>query len=51
MRDMLTEDCDRPTLKRELKIDMMEWMEIITQGIYPSEQRLEHLLDHIEGTP
>jgi len=46
-----TDDREMTTREREPKICMLEWMEIITQGVFPSEQRLEYMLDHIEGTP
>lgn len=33
------------------KLCLLEWMEIITEGIFPSEAKLEQLFDQIEGTP
>lgn len=36
---------------RESRSCLMEWMDIISQGIFPSEQSLECLLDHIERAP
>lgn len=52
MRDPKSvENRDRTAREREPRICLLEWMEIITQGIYPSEARLEYMLDHIEGTP
>lgn len=48
---ILADNSDIAPRDREPKASLMEWMEIITQGIYPSEARLEYLLDHIEGTP
>lgn len=34
--------------EKEPKTCLLEWMEIITQGIYPSEARLEFLFDQFE---
>ncbi|WP_456388938.1 hypothetical protein [Profundibacter sp.] len=42
---------DTSARQREPKICLSELMQIIMQGIYPSEARLEYMLDHIEGTP
>jgi hypothetical protein len=40
-----------PVYSRDAKMRMLEWLEIITSGVFPSEQQLEHMLDRIEGTP
>lgn len=48
---VLADNRDIEIREREPKTCLLEWMEIITQGIYPSEQRLEYLLDHIERAP
>lgn len=42
---------DMTAREGETRICLLEWMEIITQGVYPSEAGLEYMFDHIEGTP
>lgn len=32
-------------------ISLLETLQTLFQEVYPSEARLEYLLDHIEGTP
>lgn len=36
---------------RAPSISLLETLQTLFQGVYPSEARLEYLLDHIEGTP
>lgn len=33
------------------RVSILEVIQSLMQGVYPSEARLEYLLDHIEGTP
>lgn len=52
MRNLISaDDCTIDTRNRMPKICLQEILQIIPLGIYPSEARLEYLLDHIEGTP
>lgn len=45
------ENCDMNAREREPQVCLLELVQIVMQGIYPSEVRLEYMLDHIEGTP
>lgn len=52
MRDRrLADDKDMDVRDRMSRINILETMQSLMQGVYPSEARLEYLLDHIEGTP
>lgn len=49
-RPNLTEYTAAASGDREPRICLQELMQIIMHGVYPSEQRLEYLLDRLEAT-